>query len=260
MPVSPSSARHRTAGRPSTALSGLAETATGSLAKVGRRSAVVLASSGLAMSALAAPASATPQPAAPAAELSGADTSALTASARAILDASRAVTVPAGTSWSIDVPALSVVADPPPKPAPVVRRPAPQSVVPAPADTAAPTAAETPAAAEAAAPGSAVIEIASRYLEVPYLWGGGTPNGFDCSGFTSYVYAQLGITLPHSSAAQRNVGMVVARADARPGDLIVTPGHVALYAGGDMLIDATPGKTIQFHAVYQSNPVFIRVG
>jgi peptidoglycan DL-endopeptidase CwlO len=74
------------------------------------------------------------------------------------------------------------------------------------------------------------------------------------------VWAQLGVTLPHSSAAQLSSGTVVSRADAQAGDLIVTPGHVALYAGDDMLIDATPGNVIRFHRVYQSNPVFIRVG
>ncbi|HWS58225.1 MAG TPA: C40 family peptidase, partial [Actinotalea sp.] len=108
--------------------------------------------------------------------------------------------------------------------------------------------------------GNAVLEIAARYVGVPYLSGGTTPDGFDCSGFTSYVYAQLGITLARSSADQRYDGVVVSRADALPGDLIWSPGHVGIYAGGNLQIDSPrPGKTIQFRAIWQSNPLFIRV-
>jgi cell wall-associated NlpC family hydrolase len=108
--------------------------------------------------------------------------------------------------------------------------------------------------------GNAVLEIAARYVGVPYVSGGTTPDGFDCSGFTSYVYAQLGITLPRSSADQRNVGVVVSAADALPGDLIWSPGHVGIYAGDGMQIDSPrPGKTIQFRSIWQSNPIFIRV-
>ena len=248
--------RHRAVGRPTTALSDLALAAAGTAARAGRRSAVVVAASGLIASAFAAPASAAPVSTAVASSTAVAnsvaghtvDTSALTAAARAVLETAPTVSVPADAAWTLDVPALSVVADPPPKAAPVKR---------AVATAASPA---TSSAVPASASGSAILEIASRYVGVPYLWGGGTPSGFDCSGFTSYVYAQLGITLPHSSQAQLSSGTVVSRADALPGDLMITPGHVALYAGGDMLIDATPGKTIRFHAIYQSNPVFIRVG
>ena len=263
MPVSSTPARsthvrHRAVGRPTTALSDLALAAAGTATRAGRRSAVVVAASGLIASAFAAPASAAPVSAAVASSTAVAnsaaghtvDTSALTAAARAVLETAPTVSVPADAAWTLDVPALSVVADPPPKAAPVKRAVA--------AATAASPAASS--AVPASASGSAILEIASRYVGVPYLWGGGTPSGFDCSGFTSYVYAQLGITLPHSSQAQLSSGTVVSRADALPGDLMITPGHVALYAGGDMLIDATPGKTIRFHAIYQSNPVFIRVG
>ena len=109
--------------------------------------------------------------------------------------------------------------------------------------------------------GNAVLEIAARYVGVPYVSGGTTPDGFDCSGFTSYVYAQLGISLPRTSSAQRNAGTVVSRADAQPGDLIWSPGHVGIYAGGNQMIDAPrPGKTVQFRSIWQSNPTFIRIG
>ena len=112
----------------------------------------------------------------------------------------------------------------------------------------------------ASAVGNAVIEVAARYVGVPYVYGGTTPDGFDCSGFTSYVYAQLGITLSRTSSAQRYDGVVVSRANAQPGDLIWSPGHIGIYAGGNTQIDAPrPGKTIQFRDIWQSNPIFIRV-
>ncbi|WNB86986.1 C40 family peptidase [Cellulomonas sp. ATA003] len=266
MPESSIAARHRAAGRPTTPLNDLAATATGSLAVVGRRSAVAAASSGLVVSMLAAPASAA-QSTDGSAALPAVDTSALTASARAVLDTAPAVTVAADATWTFDVPAVTVIADPPPPPPP----PAPVRAAPAasrsqaraavPAEAAPAEEAETRGApAPASANGNAIVEIASRYVGVPYLWGGTTPNGFDCSGFTSYVYAQVGITLPRTSSAQRNAGTVVSRADAQPGDLIWSPGHISIYAGGNMQVDApTPGKTIQIREIWQSNPTFIRV-
>ena len=116
------------------------------------------------------------------------------------------------------------------------------------------------ASAPASANGNAIVEIASRYVGVPYLWGGTTPSGFDCSGYTSYVFAQVGIKLPRTSSAQRNVDTVVPRSQAQPGDLIWTPGHIAIYAGGNTQVDAPrPGKSIQIREIWQSNPTFIRV-
>jgi cell wall-associated NlpC family hydrolase len=107
----------------------------------------------------------------------------------------------------------------------------------------------------------ALKKKALSMIGTPYSYSGTTPGGFDCSGFTSYVYAQVGITLPRSSADQRYAGTVVSASAAQPGDLIWTPGHVAIYAGDGMQIDSPrPGKTIQFRSIWQSNPTFIRVG
>lgn len=108
--------------------------------------------------------------------------------------------------------------------------------------------------------GDAVVEEASKYVGTPYLHGGTTPAGFDCSGFVSYVYAQFGISLPHSSSAYWTVGTRVSAEDARPGDIIVSSGHVAIYAGGGLQIDAPrEGKTVQFRGIWQTSYIFVRV-
>ena len=99
-----------------------------------------------------------------------------------------------------------------------------------------------------------------RYIGVPYVWGGTTPAGFDCSGFTSYVFAQVGIDLPRTSSEQRYAGTAVSYAEALPGDLIWSPGHIAIYAGDGMQIEApVPGKNVRYTSIWQSGPVFIRV-
>lgn len=85
-----------------------------------------------------------------------------------------------------------------------------------------------------------VVGIAMRYLGTPYVWGGESPAGFDCSGFVAYVYAQVGVSLPHYTGAQWNVGVPVARSDLEPGDLVFFDGlgHVGIYVGGNSFIHA----------------------
>lgn len=87
-----------------------------------------------------------------------------------------------------------------------------------------------------------VIDIAMQYLGVPYKWGGSSPaEGFDCSGFTSYVYRQVGIYLPHSSRAQFGIGTPVPRSELKPADLVFFGSpihHVSIYIGNDSMIDA----------------------
>lgn len=88
---------------------------------------------------------------------------------------------------------------------------------------------------------NAVIANAKQYLGVPYVWGGSTPSGFDCSGFVSYVYRSVGISLPRTSSAQQNVGTRISLNQLQPGDLVFrgSPAyHVGIYIGGGQYIHA----------------------
>jgi peptidoglycan DL-endopeptidase CwlO len=87
---------------------------------------------------------------------------------------------------------------------------------------------------------SQVVSIAMSYIGVPYVWGGSTPGGFDCSGLVMYSFAQLGISLPHSSYAMWNYGTPVPSDQLQPGDIVFFDGlgHVGLYIGGGEFVDA----------------------
>jgi cell wall-associated NlpC family hydrolase len=85
-----------------------------------------------------------------------------------------------------------------------------------------------------------VVGIAMGYLGVPYRWGGASPSGFDCSGFIMYVFAQVGVSLPHNAAAQYGYGTAVSRSELAPGDLVFFDGlgHAGIYIGGGQFIHA----------------------
>ena len=104
----------------------------------------------------------------------------------------------------------------------------------------------TPVDAASAAPGDppparygGVVGIAMQYLGIPYQWSGASPDtGFDCSGFVMFVFAQLGVSLPHNAASQCSYGTPVSRDQLEPGDLVFFDGlgHVGIYIGGGQFI------------------------
>jgi peptidoglycan DL-endopeptidase CwlO len=123
----------------------------------------------------------------------------------------------------------------------------------APADPLAPdgsgqTAPAPPVPGAAPAPGAyaEAATIAARYLGVPYVWGGESPAGFDCSGLVTYVFAQLGVSLPHYTVSQWNATEPIPVSDLAPGDLVFFDGlgHVGIYIGNGEFIHAPHTGTV----------------
>ena len=85
-----------------------------------------------------------------------------------------------------------------------------------------------------------VVGIAMQFLGVPYVWGGASPSGFDCSGFSMYVFAAMGVSLPHHAASQYNMGTPVSKDQLQAGDLVFFNGlgHMGIYIGGGQFIHA----------------------
>ncbi|WP_274608307.1 C40 family peptidase [Bifidobacterium saguinibicoloris] len=110
--------------------------------------------------------------------------------------------------------------------------------------------------------GSGLVSYALQFQGIPYVYGGTTTAGFDCSGFTQYVFAQFGISLPRTDAQQRAWaqanGTLVS--NPQPGDLMWKPGHVGIYAGNGMMVHATkPGDTVRYAPVYSSSFEYYRI-
>lgn len=104
---------------------------------------------------------------------------------------------------------------------------------------------------------SEVVSVARRYLGAPYRWAASGPNAFDCSGFTMFVFRQVGVSLPHSSRAQIGSGQRVSRGDLQPGDLVFFGSpihHVGLYVGGGRMIHAPhTGAVVSYASINRSD-------
>lgn len=264
-----STARHRKAARPLNSLVGASPMV--------RRSLAVAASSGLALTVVASGAAASgtsAQAANSAGTLKSASVTTVALDAREAVTTNAALDVSGDVQWSADSSAQAGVS-------------VEKKAEPAPAATATPAAdttkdkaeaEETPAAtqnesesesssstatqAETPAPAasaSSVAALAMQYVGVPYVWGGSSPSGFDCSGLVSYVYAQFGVSLPHQSEGIRAAGTVVSASEARPGDVVWWPGHVGIYMGNGMMVDAANESLgVQYAAVY-SGATYLRI-
>jgi cell wall-associated NlpC family hydrolase len=227
-----------------TPLTILARTATENAGTVARRGAIAAAAGGVLISTIATTAHAAPamdlKTDVKSAKLNTVELHSLTAVAKQAVAAAPTVTVPSDAKMPIEIEALGTSSG---------------------ADG---EKGDGPAVVSVDAPdpvplGEQAINVAFNYLGITYVLGGNSPaEGMDCSGLIQYVYAQLGVNLPHSSGAMLSSGYQVTYPE--PGDIVWTPGHVALYAGDGMIIEAwAAGMPVRYTEMWQNSPTFIRV-
>jgi cell wall-associated NlpC family hydrolase len=263
--------RHRAAVRPKTPLSTLATQVTAGAGTVGRRGAVLAASSGLVVSLGVSAADAAPVIDLPgrAGTAGGTDTTPAPQAAPAADEATEAVQAPLTVPADANVVAVSAVAGqvvapppPPPPPPPRATTRASRSGERAATKTSSESRSESESASydTLSASRENVIAVAARYVGVPYRYGGTSPSGFDCSGYVQYVFGQVGISLPRSSGAIAGSATKISRDQAQPGDLVYKPGHIGIYAGGNMMYDApSSGGSVSKREMWSSDFGFYRV-
>lgn len=257
--------RHRAAGRhnPLTEVAGIIARA----GDTGVKASAVLAASGGLVAAFALPATAAPATASPTKTTTKVATERVVKAAPALV--APGIQAPERAS-AFGITGVKAVAKP--KPAPVVVTPA-ASPTDWQADrsqqrasrgttrsTQGATQAQQAAPARVPAATGGVIGIAMSLLGIYYVYGGSTPAGFDCSGFTSYVFRQVGISLPRTAAAQQAAATPVS--NPQPGDLVFfgyPAYHVGIYAGNGMMIDSPrTGAATSVRAIWDSRATFGR--
>jgi len=265
-------ARHRAAVRARTPLTDVSDTVARTAGGAARTGAVAVAASGLLVS-IALPAGAAP------ATVETAVTAAVGSTVPAAFGTTAVGVVSAPATAASTATAVTFASAPAAAPvvvAPVIDRASRTSdsvpvvnssvAVADPAPVAAPVA-EVAAPAPAAVPlGQQILAVADDYAGVPYVYGGTTPSGFDCSGYTSYVYRQVGVEIPRTSNAQLQASARISREQAVPGDLVFFTNsggrayHVGIYAGDNMMWDAPrSGKPVQLRAIWSDAVTFGRL-
>ena len=259
--------RHRAPQRPTTPLDSITDTLTGQLSAVtgqlgtvGRSGAVLAVSTGL-VATMGLPASAVTKTA-PGTGVSLSRSSVVAASAVALpasVTGGAAVSAPASATVTFEQGSITAS-----KAAP---KPKARQQVKVSRSRTAHAVKRTSTPKKQTAPvrsvdTSSIVSIAKSLLGIPYRFGGTTTAGFDCSGFTRYVYAQAGLSLPRTSGQQYGAVRHIPRSQAKPGDLVFIlsggrVGHVGIYLGGNMMIDSPrSGKATQIRAIWSSNAVF----
>src|SRR5665648_187894 len=242
-------AKHRAPRR--TPISGLAMAASSTTA---RRGALVAASSGIVLTMVATTASAAPESQELATPEVGATT--LSDTALASLSLSPTVVVASDVDLALDGD-VTAFSKPAPAPKPVVTTTARTTTSRSTTRTA--TAAATSTASSsvpASAFGSTIASIALRYIGVPYVYGGTTPSGFDCSGFTQYVFAKHGKSLPRVARDQAKSGTSVSFSHLKAGDLVFfsfakngVADHVGISVGNGEFINASSSKGVTIYTL-----------
>jgi peptidoglycan DL-endopeptidase CwlO len=264
--------RHRAPGY--NPLNEIADIATRSAQPAMKASAVAVASGGL-VATFAIPASAAPSDegsgaaaaGTPAGPVAAPDVAPALAVAAPALDKAAlpdfgvvGFTAQAAATKALAPIAITKIAPPAPAPAPVAAATTARASRSTTRTTTAPAAAPaatTTTVAAAPAPTGGIIGIAASLSGIPYVWGGTTTSGFDCSGFTSYVYRQVGKSIPRTAEAQRAASTKVS--NPAPGDLVFfgyPAYHVGIYAGSGQMYDAPkPGRTTGLHPIWTQTNV-----